>query len=172
MLSTAAARRRRCRISMATTTSVSTRFFDLGAWHGHLLPDGPATMGSFPGPALLTEEYINFMATYFDRLTVYQNGKKSGLHHAGLEPARGAGANALRARRTDRDDPALCQRAPLYWRLKSPAAVRLAGLGRRAAGDALRQRGETAVNANHRPGLPGLSAPPERDPRRTDGQLR
>jgi len=51
-------------------------FFDLGAWHGHLLPDGPATMGSFPGPVLLTEEYINFMATHFDRLTVYQNGKK------------------------------------------------------------------------------------------------
>lgn len=52
-------------------------FFDLGAWHGHLLPDGPATMGGFPGVALLTEEYINFMATNFDRLTVYQNGKKS-----------------------------------------------------------------------------------------------
>lgn len=51
-------------------------FFDLGAWHGHLLPDGPATMGGFPGPALLTEEYINFMATNFDRLTVYCNGKK------------------------------------------------------------------------------------------------
>lgn len=51
-------------------------FFDLGAWHGHLLPDGPATMGGFPGPALLTEEYINFMATSFDRLTVYQNGQK------------------------------------------------------------------------------------------------
>ncbi|QMD26840.1 alpha-glucosidase [Citrobacter freundii] len=51
-------------------------FFDLGAWHGHLLPDGPATMGGFPGVALLTEEYINFMATNFDRLTVYQNGKK------------------------------------------------------------------------------------------------
>lgn len=51
-------------------------FFDLGSWHGHLLPDGPATMGGFPGPALLTEEYINFMATNFDRLTVYQNGKK------------------------------------------------------------------------------------------------
>lgn len=51
-------------------------FFDLGAWHGHLLPDGPATMGGFPGPALLTEEYINFMATNFDRLTVYRNGKK------------------------------------------------------------------------------------------------
>ena len=51
-------------------------FFDLGAWHGHLLPDGPATMGGFPGVALLTEEYINFMANNFDRLTVYQHGKK------------------------------------------------------------------------------------------------
>jgi putative isomerase len=51
-------------------------FFDLGAWHGHLLPDGPQTQGGFPGPALLTEEYINFMATNFDRLTVYRNGKK------------------------------------------------------------------------------------------------
>lgn len=43
-------------------------FFDLGAWHGHLLPDGPNTMGGFPGVALLTEEYINFMASNFDRL--------------------------------------------------------------------------------------------------------
>ena len=51
-------------------------FFDLGAWHGHLLPDGPHTQGGFPGVALLTEEYINFMATNFDRLSVYQNGKK------------------------------------------------------------------------------------------------
>lgn len=51
-------------------------FFDLGAWHGHLLPDGPSTMGGFPGVTLLTEEYINFMATNFDRLTVYQKGKK------------------------------------------------------------------------------------------------
>ena len=51
-------------------------FFDLGAWHGHLLPDGPQTQGGFPGVALLTEEYINFMATNFDRLSVYQNGKK------------------------------------------------------------------------------------------------
>ena len=51
-------------------------FFDLGAWHGHLLPDGPNTMGGFPGVALLTEEYINFMASNFDRLTVWQDGKK------------------------------------------------------------------------------------------------
>ncbi len=50
-------------------------FFDLGAWHGHLLPSGPEGMGGFPGPALLTEEYINFMANNFDRLSVYRNGK-------------------------------------------------------------------------------------------------
>lgn len=54
-------------------------FFDLGAWHGHLLPDGPNTMGGFPGVALLTEEYINFMASNFDRLTVWQDGKKVDL---------------------------------------------------------------------------------------------
>ena len=51
-------------------------FFDLGAWHGYLLPDSKATMGGFPGVALLTEEYINFMATHFDRLSVYQNGQQ------------------------------------------------------------------------------------------------
>ncbi|HID4263485.1 TPA: alpha-glucosidase, partial [Serratia marcescens] len=50
-------------------------FFDLGAWHGHLLPSGPEGMGGFPGPALLTEEYINFMANNFDRLSVYRDGK-------------------------------------------------------------------------------------------------
>lgn len=33
-------------------------------------------MGGFPGVALLTEEYINFMASNFDRLTVWQDGKK------------------------------------------------------------------------------------------------
>lgn len=51
-------------------------FFDLGAWHGHLLPNGPEGMGGFPGPALLTEEYLNFMANNFDRLSLYKNGEK------------------------------------------------------------------------------------------------
>lgn len=54
-------------------------FFDQGAWHGHLLPDGPEGAGGFPGPALLTEEYINFMANNFDRLSLYKNGKKVNL---------------------------------------------------------------------------------------------
>ncbi|MUL17989.1 alpha-glucosidase [Aliivibrio fischeri] len=51
-------------------------FFDMGAWHGHLLPDNDDGMGGFPGTALLTEEYINFMADNFDRLSVYKDGKK------------------------------------------------------------------------------------------------
>lgn len=51
-------------------------FFDDGAWHGHLLPANKNEAGGFPGPALLTEEYINFMADNFDRLSVYQDGKK------------------------------------------------------------------------------------------------
>ncbi|CAI1677955.1 alpha-glucosidase [Serratia proteamaculans] len=54
-------------------------FFDQGAWHGHLLPDGPEGAGGFPGPALLTEEYINFMANNFDRLSLYKNGEKVNL---------------------------------------------------------------------------------------------
>jgi len=51
-------------------------FFDKGAWHGHLLPDSDEGMGGFPGTALLTEEYINFMANNFDRLSVFKDGKK------------------------------------------------------------------------------------------------
>src|SRR5699024_11299316 len=50
-------------------------FCDLGAWHGHLLPDGPNTMGGFPAVALLTEQHINVMASHFDRLHVYQDGE-------------------------------------------------------------------------------------------------
>ena len=51
-------------------------FFDYGAWHGHLLPDNEEGIGGFPGTALLTEEYINFMANNFDRLSVYKYSQK------------------------------------------------------------------------------------------------
>ncbi|KAB8306067.1 alpha-glucosidase [Rouxiella chamberiensis] len=53
--------------------------FDDGAWHGHLLPASAEAAGGFPGPALLTEEYINFMADNFDRLTLLKDGKKVAL---------------------------------------------------------------------------------------------
>jgi putative isomerase len=63
------------RISMATTTSVSTRFSIWAHGMGICCRTVQPPWAAFR-PALLTEEYINFMATNFDRLTVYQNGKK------------------------------------------------------------------------------------------------
>jgi len=48
--------------------------FDSGAWHGHLLPTDE-NAGAFTGPAIITEEYLNFIAPYLEKLTVYK-GKK------------------------------------------------------------------------------------------------
>ncbi|MBB1291442.1 alpha-glucosidase [Pseudoalteromonas sp. SR41-4] len=44
--------------------------FDLGAWHGHLLPSDD-NIGSFTGPAIISEEYLNFIAPYLEKLSVY-----------------------------------------------------------------------------------------------------
>jgi hypothetical protein len=64
---------------MMTTTSALTLFrFGCLAWSS--VAGRAADPGGFPGVALLTEEYINFMATNFDRLSVYQNGKKVDFH--------------------------------------------------------------------------------------------
>ncbi|KPH65381.1 alpha-glucosidase [Pseudoalteromonas porphyrae] len=50
--------------------------FDLGAWHGHLLPSVD-NMGGFTGPAIITEEYLNFIAPYLEKLSVYKDqGRK------------------------------------------------------------------------------------------------
>lgn len=48
--------------------------FDLGAWHGHLLPTDE-NAGAFTGPAIVTEEYLNFIAPYLEKLTVYKGLK-------------------------------------------------------------------------------------------------
>ncbi|KKL08005.1 hypothetical protein LCGC14_2580270 [marine sediment metagenome] len=50
--------------------------FDLGAWHGHMLPT-EENIGAFTGPAIITEEYLNFIAPYFEKLTVYKGGEIS-----------------------------------------------------------------------------------------------
>lgn len=64
-------------------------------------------------PALLTEEYINFIATNFDRLTVYQNGKKVAFTlQAWGCPAR-AGAK-LSAAGVQVEMTLRCQRAHLF----------------------------------------------------------
>ncbi len=45
--------------------------FDLGAWHGHLL--NAQQQPGLGGLALLTEEYLNYVANEFERLDVFQN---------------------------------------------------------------------------------------------------
>ncbi|WP_462159706.1 alpha-glucosidase [Pseudoalteromonas sp. GB56] len=48
-------------------------FFDMGAWHGHLLNDNQ--LAGLGGLALLTEEYLNYFANEFERLVVTQKGQ-------------------------------------------------------------------------------------------------
>lgn len=52
--------------------------FDNGAWHGHTLDTegGEIALG---GMALLTEEYVSFMAARFDRLTLIVDGSPMSL---------------------------------------------------------------------------------------------
>ncbi|TMN71467.1 alpha-glucosidase [Pseudoalteromonas sp. S1727] len=57
--------------------------FDLGAWHGHLLPSSE-NAGAFTGPAIITEEYLNFVAPYFEKLTVYKGGEINDANKAKL----------------------------------------------------------------------------------------
>lgn len=47
--------------------------FDMGAWHGHLLPKTKGEYGGFTGPALIQEEYLGYMAKRFDRLRLKHN---------------------------------------------------------------------------------------------------
>lgn len=53
-------------------------FFDLGSWHGFLLPSSPEVYGSFTGPMIVAEEYSVFIADYLDQLLIVncKNGKK------------------------------------------------------------------------------------------------
>ena len=44
--------------------------FDLGSWHGYLLPDGSGGYGGFPGPLVVAEEYSVYLARELDRLVL------------------------------------------------------------------------------------------------------
>lgn len=48
-------------------------FFDLGAWHGYLLPQRTQDYGAFTGPMLIMEEYGLYSATALDKLTIIDN---------------------------------------------------------------------------------------------------
>lgn len=45
-------------------------FFDLGAWHGFLLPADKADYGAFTGPMIIAEEYPLFISDAFERLSI------------------------------------------------------------------------------------------------------
>ena len=53
-----------------------TPFTDNGSWHGHTLPQNINGAGAFGGTALLTEEYISFMANNFDQLSLQVDGQQ------------------------------------------------------------------------------------------------
>jgi putative isomerase len=43
--------------------------FDLGSWHGYLLPADSGDYGGFPGPMIVAEEYSVYLARQLDQLT-------------------------------------------------------------------------------------------------------
>jgi putative isomerase len=44
--------------------------FDLGAWHGFLLPAGEQSLGGFTGPMVIAQEYGLFIAKNLEQLTI------------------------------------------------------------------------------------------------------
>ncbi|WP_168204030.1 alpha-glucosidase [Aliikangiella coralliicola] len=51
--------------------------FDLGAWHGFLLPEENSYSATFNGPMVIAEEYSLFIASAFERLQVTTEGGKA-----------------------------------------------------------------------------------------------
>jgi len=45
-------------------------FFDLGAWHGFLLPDNKSGYGAFSGPMIIAQEYSLFIADKLEQLSI------------------------------------------------------------------------------------------------------
>ena len=45
-------------------------FFDLGSWHGFLLPEHPEDYASFTGPMVIAQEYSLFIAKKFEQLRI------------------------------------------------------------------------------------------------------
>lgn len=59
-------------------------FFDLGSWHGFLLPEEAQHLGAFNGPLVIFEEYPLYLAEQLESLTIENltNGKKYDLSTA------------------------------------------------------------------------------------------
>ena len=50
--------------------------FDLGSWHGFLLPNSADSLGSFPGPMIIMEEYGVYIADKIEKLTIYNQASQ------------------------------------------------------------------------------------------------
>jgi putative isomerase len=48
-------------------------FFDLGAWHGYLLPSENSALGAFSGPLIIAQEYSLFIAEKLEQLNISIN---------------------------------------------------------------------------------------------------
>ncbi len=49
-------------------------FFDLGSWHGFLLPEKSANLAAFTGPVIIAEEYSVFIARQLEQLQLIDLG--------------------------------------------------------------------------------------------------
>ncbi len=56
--------------------------FDLGAWHGFLLPDQDYNLGSFTGPLLIAQEYSVFFAEKLEQLAIFDDNLNQPVNFA------------------------------------------------------------------------------------------
>ena len=50
--------------------------FDLGAWHGFLLPDNKNAYGAFTGPLVIMQEYSLYIADKLEKLSIINKSTK------------------------------------------------------------------------------------------------
>lgn len=55
-------------------------FFDLGAWHGFLLPNEESSYGAFTGPMIIAQEYSLFIAKQLEKLSITDNKTQKSIN--------------------------------------------------------------------------------------------
>ena len=86
-------------------------YFDLGSWHGLLLPEySSQNIGSFVGPAVVAEEYMVYIAENFARLSVINTDSNTEYNLTYFDVELGMDSGVL-AQRIQSDDFTLISRA-------------------------------------------------------------
>jgi len=62
-------------------------FFDMGAWHGFLLPDDKSGYGAFTGPMIIAQEYSLFIAEQLEQLRIIDNNTQKAVDLTSAELA-------------------------------------------------------------------------------------